>query len=181
MNIPVMSYAAAHKWETMAAARKVSVVARSSRGFMRAYQRAGSWAALDPWWKNRRNNFVKRHMAQVKNNDEVLWKKNKRTGQWTPSRRALALIMWAYMPPNKPAGAKPTMNNPYFRRPKKMSDRKKRALGELVPIKAPAKKSAESVLRERLIKSTKFKKKDGSPDLSKINWFIGKLRKEGKL
>jgi hypothetical protein len=99
MSYPVMPYAAAHKWEPMAAKRGVSKVARSSRGFMRAYQRAGSWAKLSPEWKAKRNAFVARHMAQGKS--EKLWK----NGQ--PSRRALALIMWAYMPPGRPSGVKP--------------------------------------------------------------------------
>lgn len=93
---PVMSYAAAHRWEPMAKARGVSAVARSERGFMRAYQRAGTWAKLDPWWKARRHAFVARHMAQGRH--EKLWKPNK-SGGLTPSRRALSLIMWAYYPP----------------------------------------------------------------------------------
>src|SRR6056297_1352881 len=93
MSFPVISYAAARKWEPMAARKGVSKVARSSRGFMRAYQRAGSWAKLPESWKRKRNAFVARHMAQVRQNRERLWQ----GGQ--PSRRALALIMWAYMPP----------------------------------------------------------------------------------
>lgn len=92
---PVMSYGAAHKWEKQAAARGVSKVARSSRGFMRAYQRAGSWSKLPESWKRKRNAFIARHMAQVRKNGEQLWKNGK------PSRRALALIMWAYMPPKR--------------------------------------------------------------------------------
>jgi len=90
-HYPVMSYAKAHAWEKEAARRGVSQVARSSRGFMRAYQRAGSWGNLPEKWKRKRNAFVARHMAQGKT--EKLWKNGK------PSRRALALIMWAYMPP----------------------------------------------------------------------------------
>lgn len=92
-SYPVMSYAAAHKWEAMAKRLGVSTVARSSRGFMRAYQRAGSWSKLPEAWKRKRNAFVARHMAQGKK--EQLWKGG------TPSRRALALIMWAYMPPKR--------------------------------------------------------------------------------
>lgn len=92
-RFPVMSYAAARKWEPMAARQGVSKVARSSRGFMRAYQRAGRWRNLPDHWKRKRNAFVARHMAQVRQNRENLWKNGK------PSRRALALIMWAYMPP----------------------------------------------------------------------------------
>ncbi len=62
---------------------------------MRAYERAGSWRGLDPWWITRRDNFIKRHMAQAYANQEGLWKKG------VPSRRCLALIMWAYMPPRQ--------------------------------------------------------------------------------
>jgi hypothetical protein len=93
MSYRAMSYAAAHKWEPMAAKLGVSKVARSSRGFMRAYQRAGSFAKLPEKWKRKREAFIARHMAQGKK--EQLWKNGK------PSRRALALIMWAYMPPKR--------------------------------------------------------------------------------
>ena len=96
-HVPVMSYGAAHRWEAMAKAKGVSAVARSPRGFMRAYERAGTWARLDPWWKNRRNAFVARHMAQVRQNGEKLWKPDK-SGNLQPSRRCLALLMWAFMP-----------------------------------------------------------------------------------
>lgn len=99
-GFPVITYAAAHKWEPLAKAQGVSEVARSSRGFMRAYEKAGAWAALDPWWKARRNAFVARHMAQVRQNGEKLWKRDK-SGNLRPSRRCLALIMWAYMPARK--------------------------------------------------------------------------------
>lgn len=92
---PVISYAAAHRWEPLAKAKGVSAVARSSRGFMRAYEKAGTWARLDPWWKARRNAFVSRHMAQGKH--EPLWKRDK-SGKLRPSRRCLALLMWAYRP-----------------------------------------------------------------------------------
>ena len=89
---PVISYASARKWEPEARKRGVSKVARSSSGFMRAYQRAGSWAKLSDKWKAKRNAFVSRHMAQARKNKEKLWTKGK------PSRRALALLMWAYRP-----------------------------------------------------------------------------------
>jgi hypothetical protein len=99
-----MSYAAAHAWEPKAAERKVSVVARSSRGFMRAYQAAGTWTKLDPWWRQRREGFIARHMAQA-NRGERLWERVR--GKWRPTRRALALIQWAYMPSGRPRGTKP--------------------------------------------------------------------------
>jgi hypothetical protein len=93
----VLSYAEAHRWEPMAASQGVSAVARSGRGFMRAYEKAGSWSRLDPWWQRRRNAFVARHMAQVRLNQEKLWKPGK-DGKLRPSRRCLALLMWAYRP-----------------------------------------------------------------------------------
>ena len=94
----VMPYAAAHRWEALAKAKGVSAVARSERGFMRAYERAGTWAKLDPRWKRRREGFIARHMAQA--SSEQLWKRDK-AGKMRPSRRALALIMWAFMPPGR--------------------------------------------------------------------------------
>lgn len=93
---PALSYARAHAWEPQAADRGVSKVARSARGFLRAYEDAGSYARLSPWWKRRREGFIARHMAQAQRG-EALWERVR--GQWRPTRRALALIMWAYMPP----------------------------------------------------------------------------------
>lgn len=116
---PVMSYAAAHRYEPMAKAKNVSAVARSGRGFMRAYERAGSWAALDQWWKDRRDNFVSRHMAQVRQRGEKLWKNGH------PSRRALALLMWAYMPPGK----NPALHGKGFRLPTRSFNKKQILMG----------------------------------------------------
>ncbi len=74
--------------------RGVSEVARSPRGFLTAYRKAGGRKErLSGWWQNRRDNFVDRHMAQVKKRDEALWDDDGR-----PSRRHLALIAWAYTP-----------------------------------------------------------------------------------
>ena len=71
----------------------VSEVARSRAGFMGQYRRAqGDPNRLNDWWAQRRDNFVARHMAQVKARKEPLW----RDGM--PTRRHLALIMWAYSP-----------------------------------------------------------------------------------
>lgn len=102
---PVMPYAAAHAWERQAAARGVSAVARSHRGFMRAYQQAGSWAKLSPWWKRRREGFLARHIAQAMRGENI-WERT-RAGIWRPTRRSLAMIMWAFMPPRRPAGCTP--------------------------------------------------------------------------
>jgi len=79
----------------MSAARKlgVSAVARSPRGFMTAYRRAGGDPnRLSDHWARKRDNFVSRHMSQVKAHGEPLWKDG------VPTRRHLALIMWAYSP-----------------------------------------------------------------------------------
>jgi hypothetical protein len=100
----VMSYAAAHAWEKQAEARGVSAVARSDRGFMRAYQRAGGWAHLSSWWKRRRDGFLARHIAQAMRGENI-WEKSSK-GVWRPTRRSLAMIMWAFMPPRKPAGCR---------------------------------------------------------------------------
>lgn len=77
--------------------RGVSKVARSPRGFLAAYRRAGgSLSRLSDHWQRKRAGFIARHMAQVRKRGERLWKDGK------PSRRALALIAWAYMPGRKP-------------------------------------------------------------------------------
>lgn len=88
-----MSLSLARKFEDMAKDLGVSKVARSSRGFFTQYKKAqGHPDRLTEWWRNRRNNFVKRHMAQVKAHGESLVKDG------LPTRRHLALIMWAYSP-----------------------------------------------------------------------------------
>lgn len=74
----------------------VSEVARSSRGFLTAYRRAGGDPnKLSDDWRRKRENFIKRHMAQVKKRKEKLWQ----DGQ--PTRRHLALIAWAYSPSSR--------------------------------------------------------------------------------
>lgn len=100
-HYPVMTYAAAHAYEPLAEKWGVSQVARSARGFMRAYQKAGTWSKLPEFWQRRRNGFVARHMAQVPMTGENLWKTDKKTGKRMPSRRCLALIQWAYLPPGR--------------------------------------------------------------------------------
>ena len=77
----------------------VSEVARSRVGFLAAWARANG----DPnqlttdkvsgqLWRDRRNNFLARHLAQVEAKGEPLWV----DGQ--PTRRHLALVAWAYTP-----------------------------------------------------------------------------------
>lgn len=71
----------------------VSEVARSPRGFLTAYRRAGGKPQnLSPAWLAKREAFIARHMAQIEGRGEPL----SRGGE--PSRRHLALIMWAYSP-----------------------------------------------------------------------------------
>lgn len=105
MRYPVMSYAAAHAWERQAAARGVSTVARSQRGFMRNYEMARTWARLGPTWQRRRDGFLARHIAQAMQGENI-WERT-RAGVWRPTRRSLAMIMWAFMPPRRPAGCTP--------------------------------------------------------------------------
>ncbi len=81
------------RYEPLARKRKVSEVARSPRGFLPAYKRAGAAGALPDYWRSKREAFIARHMAQVEDRNEPLWDLDGR-----PSRRHLALIMWAYSP-----------------------------------------------------------------------------------
>jgi len=79
------------KWEKLAKQRGVSKVARSPRGFLAAYKRAGYKASnLSDKWKRKRSAFIKRHLAQVKKRREKLWKNGK------PTKRLIALRIWAY-------------------------------------------------------------------------------------
>lgn len=92
-----MSYNDAHKYEREAAAKGVSEVARSRRGFMRHYEKNKTpekmKCAIVPGsktqtWNARRSGFIKRHMAQYRQKKTV--------------RRWLALIMWAFFPGKRP-------------------------------------------------------------------------------
>ena len=77
----------------------VSHVAAGPGGFLEAYRRARGkpgalgYHATGESWRSRRNNFVARHMAQVLARREPLW-----TASGEPSRRHLALAVWAYSP-----------------------------------------------------------------------------------
>lgn len=93
-----MTLKEALKYEPEAARRGVSKVARSGRGFMRAYQaEKGNVEAMarrrvpainrTSMWDKRRDEFIARHMAQYE----------KPGGQ--TRRRWLALVMWAFLPP----------------------------------------------------------------------------------
>lgn len=87
----MLSLRTVHKWEPLAARLGVSKVARSNRGFLAALETYGR-RSLPPAWRRKRSNFIKRHMAQVRKRAEALMKNGK------PTRRHLALIMWAYSP-----------------------------------------------------------------------------------
>lgn len=85
MYYPWLSLKTIKKYEPDMRRLKVSEVARSPRGFLTAYKRAGGVAEnLSEAWKRKRNAFIARHLAQYKKNP-------------TP-RRKLALIAWAYKP-----------------------------------------------------------------------------------
>lgn len=109
-----------HALEVLAQARKVAVKARSGRGrfeeigegmddpppgdmselaygFMQAYEWCdGDWRKLPVRWRERRDGFVARHMAQVKKAREELWDDDD-----LPTDRHIALVMWAYSPDQK--------------------------------------------------------------------------------
>lgn len=93
MSHRVLPLSTIARYESLARRRKVSEVARSPRGFLPAYKRAGSASALPDDWRAKREAFIARHMAQVEERNEPLWDVDGR-----PSRRHLALIMWAYSP-----------------------------------------------------------------------------------
>jgi len=91
-----ISYGSAAKYIPEAKRLRVSTVARSSKGFMGEYKKAGSSSAMKRrklptgvvggvTWGQKRNNFIARHMAQYKKNPTY--------------RRWLAIVMWAYKPP----------------------------------------------------------------------------------
>ena len=104
MAYPWMSYASAHAHEDEARRLGVSERARSSRGFMREYERAGSAAAMrrrplpdgvvgGQTWGQKRDGFIARHLVSYRR---------------SPSRRRyLALLMWAYQPPGPPPSHSP--------------------------------------------------------------------------
>jgi hypothetical protein len=91
---PWLPLSQVEKFVPDAKARGVSEVARSSSGFLGAYRRAGGDTnAMSEAWHVKRDGFIARHMAQVRANGEALV-----DADGYPSRRHLALIMWAYSP-----------------------------------------------------------------------------------
>lgn len=105
--------ATVEKYEPLAEELGVSTVARSARGFLTAYKRAKTPGNLSPEWHAKREAFIKRHMAQVSMRKEALFDKN-----GDPSRRHLALIMWAYSPGLRAARSNPEdqTETPAFKR-----------------------------------------------------------------
>lgn len=82
------------RWEGYAAARGVSEVARSARGFVRALEAAGSVRALSPAWQTKRANFLARHVAQIVGSEGDRW----HYPSGLPTDHALAVLMWAHWP-----------------------------------------------------------------------------------
>lgn len=95
LSLPVTEAAA-----RAAASRGVSAVARAPGGFLPAYRKAGGVPARmqtlrhssGQSWSSRRDGFIARHMAQA----DVLWEWV--GGEERPTRRHLALAVWAYSP-----------------------------------------------------------------------------------
>lgn len=96
MAPPALPLRTVLRWEGYAAARRVSEVARSSRGFVRALEAAGSVRALSPAWQRERENFLARHLPQILGSEGDRWL----ASSGLPTDHALAVLMWAYWPAN---------------------------------------------------------------------------------
>ena len=88
-----LSLSTIKRYEAQATRLGVSAVARSPRGFVRAYEAAGGSARVmnatrvpgrREMWGQRRAAFVARHLVQYRHQPT--------------ERRRLALLMWAYRP-----------------------------------------------------------------------------------
>ena len=89
-----VSLATVKRYEAQARRLGVSQVARSPRGFLRAYEAAGGSARVvnatrvpghpNQTWGQRRASFIARHLAQYR--------------RQPTARRRYALLMWAYRP-----------------------------------------------------------------------------------
>ena len=80
----MLSLKTIRKYEPEMKRLKVSEVARSKRGFLTAYKKAGSSKNLSDKWKQKRKAFIARHLISY----------NKKPTK----RRLLALRAWAYEP-----------------------------------------------------------------------------------
>ena len=76
---PMLSLNYIKKFIPYAQQNNVSEVARSKRGFLTAYMNG----QLTEDWLHKRENFIKRHLAQYKRGE---------------MRRRVAMIMWAFDP-----------------------------------------------------------------------------------
>ena len=73
------------KYEPEMRRLKVSLVARSPRGFLTYYKKVGgNPSKVNPYWEKRRAGFIARHLVQYNENPTY--------------RRFLALVPWAYRP-----------------------------------------------------------------------------------
>ncbi len=94
VSMRYLSLACIARHEPAMRARGVSTVARSPRGFLTAYKRAGGDPTkLSPYWQRRRAGFIARHVAQMEQRHEP-----PRGPDGRPTRRHLALIAWAFSP-----------------------------------------------------------------------------------
>jgi hypothetical protein len=107
-----LSLSTVERFVPLAARLGVSEVARGPRGFVQAYRRAGgNLDRMSPEWVAKREAFIERHMAQVQMRGEKLFKDG------LPTRRHLALIMWAYSPAPSKLKAPPKENPVTLRHP----------------------------------------------------------------
>ena len=85
--------------EPLAKARGVSEVARGPGGFLEAFRAAGGDPErLPKHWRVKRQAFLRRHVAQGRK--EGWWEDagDEFPDNETPTRRHLALVMWAWSP-----------------------------------------------------------------------------------
>jgi hypothetical protein len=96
-SYPWLSLSKIKKYESLMRDRGVSKVARSPRGFLTAYKRAGTKVRLNPKWRMKRDGFIARHWTQAKKQARPLYETK---GKWkgTPTRWHLALIAWGFSP-----------------------------------------------------------------------------------
>lgn len=79
-----------NEFVALAKRQGVSKVARGPGGFVPTYRAAGRPQNMSEAWVSKRRGFIARHVAQGQK--EGWWKNGH------PTRRHLALIMWAYTP-----------------------------------------------------------------------------------
>jgi hypothetical protein len=93
-DFPWMPLARAEEWLPYADCWGVSKVARSKGQFFDQYTKAGGdWRKMPVYWQKKRANFCRRHLRQVETKGEAIF-----FPDGTPTRRHLALVMWAFTP-----------------------------------------------------------------------------------